>query len=276
MTDSRAIGVFDSGVGGLTVVREIRRRQPLQDILYLADQAHVPYGGRPLQEISGFAHEISRWLAQQHCRAVVMACNISSAVALDDVARGLHPLPVLGMISPLAQRTAEQTVETPIGVLATAGTVASGAYPRILKQHIPGINVVQQACPKFVPLVEAAETRSAQAAAACREYLEPLAEAGCRTIVLGCTHYPLLLPTLCEAAREMGVSMEFIDPAEAVAEELQEIGVCAEGTGRLVLCTTGDPRLFAQQAHRLLDEETSAEHVRWESGVLRRSAEQAP
>jgi len=219
-------------------------------VLYVADQAHVPYGGRPLDEIKSFATEISRFLADNGCRAIIMACNISSATALTSVCELLSPLPVLGVIAPAAERVAREYVG-PIGVLATVGTVNSGAYTAHIQRANPLARVVEVPCSKFVPLIEAGEHSSRDAECAVREYLEPLAESGCRTIVLGCTHYPFMLPLLKQAANVMFKNpVTFVDPAEDVVATLSvrapDLSTESINSGN-VLLTTGDEAHFREQ-----------------------------
>lgn len=271
MTRTGPLGIFDSGVGGLTVVGEILRRYPGEQILYLADQAHVPYGGRPLEEIKKFATEISAFLADQGCRAIIMACNISSAVALPSVRKSLEPLPVFGMID-AAARQAAQDFDHPIGVLATAGTVKSRAYTCQIQEIAPRAQVVEIACPGLVPLVEAGETDTDEAFAATREYLQPLAEAGCQTIILGCTHYPYLQTTLNHVAAEFWTSAPlFIDPAEElVLSVARQLGLGESGHGNHTLLTTGDRMIFERQAPLFVQGlEAQVEKCAWDnSGCL--------
>lgn len=209
------IGVFDSGLGGLTVVREILRQLPSESILYLADTAHVPYGPRPLGEVRGFALEIMRFLAAQGAKAIVAACNMSSALAVDD-ARRLLDVPILGVIEAGVALALSRPTQGPIGVLATAGTVASEAYPKQIARLRPDVQVVQVPCPEFVPLVERGLECSPEARAAAQAYTQPLLDAGCRTVILGCTHYPLLLPVL----EAVAPSLRFVDPAVGAAAQL--------------------------------------------------------
>jgi len=266
--DSGPIGVFDSGVGGLTVAAEILRRFPGEQILYLADQAHVPYGGRPLREIQGFAVSISRFLAESGCRALVMACNISSAVALERVARDLAPLPVRGMIAAAARCAAAESA--PIGVLATEGTVRSGAYTAQITTLNARARVIEIACPRFVPLVQAGELDTPAPREAARERLQHLARAGCRVAILGCTHYPFLLPALRRAAADLEMPpVEWLDPARALVDEMTLTlpGLRACGRPRVRLLTTGRPDAFAAQAARFLPGvEAGVEPAAWVSG----------
>lgn len=254
-----AIGVFDSGVGGLSVVRAILRAAPDARILYVADQAHVPYGGRPLDQVRGFAEAISRFLAGEGCRSVVMACNVSSATALETVTAALAPLPVFGMISGAARAAAESGARC-IGVLATEGTVRSGAYGCRIREINQAVRVVEVACPRFVPLVEAGAVESADAEDAAEEYLAPLSACGAETIVLGCTHYPFLRPVLQRvAARLFTHPPLFLDPADIVARDVAAISPprANPDRGPHELLTTGCVARFAEQARLFLPGEQS-------------------
>ena len=248
------IGVFDSGLGGLTVVRQIREALPHESILYIADQAHVPYGGRPLEEVQGFAINISEYLIASGCKAVVMACNISSAVSLKIVQRDHPEIPVLGVILPGAAAAAESTKNGRIGVLATQGTVQSGAYTNAFADIDAKIRVFEVACPLFVPLVESDRCDTLQALEAAETYLKPLIIAGVDTVVLGCTHYPFLLSSL----RKISAELNYIDPSVATVKQLARIVTdenlfAPRGSrSRCVLTTTGDVSLFEQQICRFL------------------------
>lgn len=252
---SLRIGVFDSGVGGLTVLRALESAIPNLSWLYLADQAHVPYGGRPLEEIRTFATSISRFLVSNGCNAIVMACNISSATAADSVARELAPLPVWGVIKPAARAASRS--QGPYGVLATEGTVRSRAYSLAIGALVPGAAVIEVACPRFVPLVENQQLHGPEAADACREYLAPLITARCSTLVLGCTHYPFLLPALMETWRATGLPQPaVIDPAAETAREVAQLlapDVESPFPERLLLTTGSLERMRAQAAFFLPD-----------------------
>jgi glutamate racemase len=209
------IGVRDSGVGGLTVARCIRRLLPHAPLLYFADTAHVPYGDRAPHEVRHFALSISQFLIEQGAQILVFACNTTSAHALE-AAQQKFSVPVFGMIEPGAKAALQISKGEAIGVLATQSTVDSEVYLTTLERLQPGTPCWQIACPEFVPLVENEQSESVAARRACRHYLAPLREAGVRTVILGCTHYPLLLPLLQDEAPEM----VFVDPAEAVAQEV--------------------------------------------------------
>ncbi|MEQ9501441.1 MAG: glutamate racemase [Deltaproteobacteria bacterium] len=247
------IGMFDSGVGGLTVLGRIAAQLPDEPIFYIADQAHVPYGGRPLSEIRELATNLSNTLFDHGCKALVMACNISSATTLESVASAYPKRPVLGMIDPGAAAAAVATDNGRIGVLATAGTVASRAYPETFARMDCTLHVAQVACPQFVPLVERGATDGPEAEAACRLYLAPLLAERVDTIVLGCTHYPYLLPMLQRCAP----GVKFIDPAVYVtrqlATQLGRRGTRATGPrGPHRLFTTGDVSRFSEQLSTML------------------------
>lgn len=267
------IGVFDSGLGGLTVVSQMLRLMPRERILFVADQAHVPYGGRDLSEVRGFACGISEGLLAAGCKAIVMACNISSATALDAV-RANHPdTLVLGVIEPGARAAAQATQNGRIGVLATAGTVRSGAYTRTLTASDPQITVLEVPCPEFVPLVEGDAINTPEAYRAAEAYMAPLLDAGTDTVVLGCTHYPFLLPVLEKVAPQV----QFVNPAEHTVFELQR-GIAAHClTTRLphpepiCLTTTGDARHFSSTLRRFLPhpkEMIRVAGVEWNAGRL--------
>jgi glutamate racemase len=262
------IGVFDSGVGGLTVAREIVRRMPAEHLLYLADQAHVPYGGRPLDEVKGFAERITQHLFAEGAKAVVMACNISSATALDTLRARFGERRVFGVIQPGARAAIERTGRPTIGVLATAGTVATRAYTRALAALSPEVETIEVACPTFVPLVEAGEFESPAAVEEARRHLAPILSRGADTVILGCTHYPFLLPALTAAAPKI----RFIDPARATAAELEHMlreDALAAPTPPKTLSrffTTGDADAFrAQLAATFPLESHNAARLAWAS-----------
>ena len=218
------IGIRDSGVGGLTVARRVRELLPGADLLYFADTAHVPYGDKTPQQVRHYALSISRFLISQGAQMLVFACNTTSALALDS-ARGCFDVPIFGVIRPGA-RVAAELSNGVVGVLATAATVQSGVYTRVLREYRADLQVREVGCPAFVPLVEAQQTDGVEALEACKHYLAPLRRIGADTVVLGCTHYPLLLPALQSVAPKI----RFIDPAMAVAQEVAAaVGQGADG-----------------------------------------------
>ena len=217
MDSNAPIGVFDSGLGGLTVVQRLLERMPAEQIMYYADSGYVPYGPRPLEQIRRFASEISEFLALQGCKMIVMGCNMSSAVALD-VVRERLAIPVLGTIDAGAEGALEATRNGRIGVAATEGTVASGVFIAALEARRDDIEVFQQACPRFVPIVEAG-TLNGRVAEHIAGQLAPLREAEVDTLILGCTHYPLLLNEIRSA---MGPEVRIVDPAVHLAQQAEQ------------------------------------------------------
>ncbi len=224
-TADRPIGVFDSGVGGLTVLREVRRQLPEEHTIYLGDEARMPYGTRAANEVVGFTRQALRWFASRDCKLVVLACNTSAAVALETV-RDESAVPVIGVVRPGATAALAASTRRAIGVLATAATVRSGAYLRALRDLDPLADVIQQACPKLVPLVESGKAESAEAEAAVREYVAPLLDQGgvvapvVDTLLLGCTHYPLLRGAI---ARVAGPGVRVVDSASVTALAVREV-----------------------------------------------------
>ncbi len=214
------IGIFDSGLGGLSVAAELTKKMPNEQIIYFADNAHLPYGEKPLELIQEFALNITAFLIDKGAKAIVMACNMSSAVALDMARERFPKMPILGMIESGAKAAVEASKGEPIGILATTGTVKSNAYRRVIAGLDSSIKVVQQACPKFVPIVESGKADSEEAEAAACEYVAPLLQEGCKTIVLGCTHYPFLHKAIQAVA---GDDVAIVDPAKETVRELHNI-----------------------------------------------------
>jgi glutamate racemase len=241
------------------------RRLPNEKIVYFADSAHVPYGERPLHEIEEFALGITQFLIDQGAKAVVMACNMSSAVALDAARAAFPQIPILGVIEP-GSRAAVSNGSRVIGVLATTGTVKSGAYSRTILTLAPRVKVYEQPCPAFVPLVESGMTDSEEAEIAARSCVMPLMSAGTDTLVLGCTHYPFLRKMIERAAPEAAI----IDPAEETVRALDKIlkdnamQAGSDEPGEHRFFSSGDPEGFARLGSRLLGREIAkAEHAGW-------------
>lgn len=245
------IGLFDSGLGGLSVARAVLRRLPTAGLWVVGDTVHVPYGGRPLDEVRRFALALTEYLAEGGCCAVVMACNISSAVALER-ARARVAVPVFGMVEAGARAAALAGAGTEgFGVLATEGTVKSRAYENALSLLRPDARVHSVACPAFVPLVEGARWDSEEARSAAREYAAPLVAVGVRVVVLGCTHYPFLEAAIRAA---FPYPVRLVDPAEAVADDLEAaLGASPPQTApEHRFEATADPASFARAGSRLL------------------------
>ena len=254
------LGLFDSGLGGLTVLRRLLRRRPGQPCLYVGDTARVPYGGRSPEEIRAIASEVVVWLRDQGAQVLVMACNTTNALALD-VAQAEAGMPVVGLIDAVAQRVEQRRV----GVLATPATVASGAYGQALRASLEGRTVVEVGCPLFVPAIERHDLGSPGLRAVAAAYLEPLLDARVQAVVLGCSHYPLLRPLL-ESLLPPEVTL--IDPAEAAVTVLEGLlpaaGVAPRSEPDLSGCrllVTGDPEAFACGARQWLGVPAAVERV---------------
>jgi glutamate racemase len=211
------IGIFDSGIGGLTVARAIYERLPHESTIYFGDTARVPYGPKSPDTVRRYSLEILHWLLDQGVKAVVIACNTSTAHALEAL-QAASPVPVIGVIDPGARAAVSAMRKGPIGVIGTAGTIASNAYARAIQRALPGAEVEQKACPLFVPLVEEGWFDHAAAELIATEYLAPIKRARVDVLVLGCTHYPLLKPLL---QRTLGPDIRLIDSGEETALAVQ-------------------------------------------------------
>ena len=225
------IGVFDSGIGGLTVVRELMRQLPHESIIYFGDTARLPYGPKSADTVARYSREITGWLCEQGVKAIVIACNTATAHALP-LLRAELPMPVIGVVDPGARAAVAATRSGHVGVIGTRGTINSGAYERAIRGLAPEATITTRACPLFVPLVEEGWIDTDATRMIAREYLGPLSKANVDTLVLGCTHYPLLKGLLSE---ELGESVRLIDSAEETAGEtgrvLEERGLRASGAG---------------------------------------------
>ena len=215
----QSIGIFDSGVGGLTVLREIFRAMPQEDTIYFGDTARVPYGTKSPETVARYAREITSFLFRRDIKLLVVACNTASAVALNGLKRQF-PIPVVGVIEPGARRAVEVTRNGRIGVIGTAGTIKSSAYTRAIKRLNPSAEVLTRACPLFVPLAEEGWTDNQVARLTAQSYLQELKQAGVDTLVLGCTHYPLLTAIIAET---MGPDVTLVDSAAETARTVAEI-----------------------------------------------------
>lgn len=260
--DPRPIGVFDSGVGGLTVLAELRRRLPAEPTVYLGDNARTPYGPRPADEVRRFTLEAADWLLAQDVKLLVLACNTATARALADVRRR-STVPVIGVIRPGAVAASAATRSRQVAVIATAGTVASGAYPDAIVEADAATRVAQLACPELVPMVEAGILEGRRAESVLRAYLEPLlaAEPATDTLLLGCTHYPLLrAPIEGIVGERVAVVDSAFTTALAVEDLLDALGARAPEDARPThrVATTGDVESFLAVAERLFGERLPA------------------
>ena len=251
--DYRPIGVFDSGVGGLSIVRELRRRLPGEDIVYFADQAHCPYGSRSVDEIRALATAATRRLLLESAKLIVVACNTVSTTALDAL-RARFAVPFVGVV-PAVKPACQQSQTGIIGVLATEATLRSPAFEALVQTFAAGTRVVRQACPDLVTAVEHSELGTPTTDARIARRLDPLRSAHADQIVLGCTHFEFIRQSI---ERIAGPGVQVIGAARPVAEQtarvLEQTGLSSDQPGgRLKLLTSGEPNTFIQLASRLLE-----------------------
>jgi glutamate racemase len=250
------IGIFDSGIGGLTVARAVFEQLPHESTVYFGDTARVPYGPKSPETVRRYSLEILHWLLAQRVKAVVIACNTSTAHALETL-QAESPVPVIGVIEPGAKAAAAHADGRPVGVIGTAGTTASNAYAKAIHRIRADARVEQKACPLFVPLVEEGWFEHAAAALIAKEYLAPLSAAGVGSLVLGCTHYPLLRPLLQQV---MGSEVRLIDSGEetarVVASVIRERGLEAPQGGKAEhrFVVSDDEARFRQVGARFIGE----------------------
>jgi glutamate racemase len=266
MSDSRPIGVFDSGVGGLTVLRELRRQAPAERLLYIADLANFPYGPRAQTEVRDLALAIIDRLAELDTKLVVIACNTATAAALN-TARERFDMPVVGVIAPGAQAAATATRNGRVAVLSTEGTLRSQEYVHAIREANPGVAVLGVAAPDLVDIVEAGDADTPRADAVLQHTLEEIFEWDADTLVLGCTHYPLLRPALRRVVGRR--SLRVIDSAETTAARVRRIlavnRLRADSTqaAALEILVTGTPRRFTETATRLFGERLATPRPLW-------------
>lgn len=260
--------MFDSGVGGLTVARAVIDVLAHEDLLYLGDTARGPFGPRDLAEVRDFALEIIEWLVAEGVKLVVVACNTAAAAALAE-AQATFTVPIVGVVEPGVRAALKATERRLIGMIGTATTVASGAYDDVLARQRSGARLVSVACPRFVEFVERGETAGPEIEALAEGYMAPLRDAGVDTLVLGCTHYPLLARVISDA---VGRHVTLISSADETAFEVADImemtGTRRPGdtgvAGRHRFVCTGDTEVFQELGARFLGPEVATvEHVDW-------------
>ncbi len=258
---ARPIGVFDSGIGGLTVFKALRALMPEEDIIYFGDTAHLPYGSKSKASIVQFSVEIARFLCRQNIKALVVACNTSTAVALSEIKKAVS-IPVEGVIVPGA-RACSRIGSQKIGVIGTEGTVRSGAYAKEIKKFFPQARVFQVACPLFVPLVEEGWWNFDVTEAVARIYLKSLQKARVDSLVLGCTHYPVIKSVI---ARVMGRKVSLIDSGEETAKEFEKTLESLKlrkkkGRGWSRFYASDDPGRFLKMSRRFLGSSITVNQV---------------
>ena len=257
MTYDRPIGIFDSGVGGLTVARAVIDLLPGERIVYVGDNARFPYGPRPMEEIRRFAMEIAGYLVSREVKMLVVACNSIEVAAIADVTHA-HGVPVVGVIEPGVRAAVHATRNRLIGLIGTEATVRSGAYERALAATGADVQLLSKACPAFVEHVERGDTSSDELRALAEGYLEPLRDEGVDTLILGCTHYPMLSGLI---QMVMGEDVVLVSSAEETAKDvystLLSMGLLRTGSAVPLheFLTTGDPEQFHRVAHHFLGPE---------------------
>lgn len=247
------IGIFDSGIGGLTVFKEIRKQFPYEDIIYFGDTARVPYGPKSPQTVLNYSVQNARFLLQNGAKIIVVACNTSSSVALQKL-RELLPIPVIGVIQPGAAQAISTTQNRKIGIIGTEGTIRSDAYSSAIMNSDPKIQVLSKACPLLVSLVEEGWEEHQISELIIREYLQDLQQQDIDTLVLGCTHYPILKKAI---GRIVGNNIKLVDSAEAVAANLKHMlpNPETESTGTNKFYVSDNEDKFRQIATRILNRE---------------------
>lgn len=261
LTAQHPIGVFDSGLGGLTVLRELYRQLPQESILYFADTARLPYGNRSYSELVQFVREILSWMVEQGVKMVIMACNTCSALALETV-RSEFDIPILGVILPGARGAVD--VGKRIGVIATPATATSNAYRQAILEINDDVKVWQVSCPEFVPLIEQNRLNDPYVREVAQGYLASLQEKQIDTLIYGCTHYPYLAPILKDL---LPSKVRFIDPAQyvvkSIEQELELMGLKHLGYPNPTrFCVSGDPKEFAHRSRHWLGCTPTVESIR--------------
>ena len=253
--DGRPIGVFDSGLGGLTAVRSLRQILPEEDLIYFGDTARVPYGGRSKETLLKYARQDVRFLRSFDLKAILIACGTVSTTSLDTL-QAENDLPIVGVVEPTCRRALLVTKNKKVGIIATLASIRSGAYEATLRRLDPDVEVIGKPCPLFVPLVENGRIHKGDVVieTVAREYLEPLLETGIDTLILGCTHYPLLAEVI---AGVMGSGVTLIDSgasaARALRQTLSDKGLLAQrASGTLTLYASDQPQDFGALAPQFL------------------------
>jgi glutamate racemase len=249
--------MLDSGIGGLSVLREVRRLLPGEPILYMADEGHLPYGPRPREEIRAFVCDTIRFLLEQRCKLIVIACNTANAAALHYAREHFPDVPIVGM-EPAIKPAAEQTQTGVIGVIMTSATYQSELFASVVDRFAQGIRVEALACPELVMLAEQGAPDTPEAQAIIAQYMEPLKAAGIDQLVLGCTHFPFLIPQL---QAQLGPAVTIIDPAPAVARQVSRVleqrhlSNAPDGSAAVRYVTSGDPDHLRRLLNQLLGEQ---------------------
>jgi glutamate racemase len=267
----RSIGMMDSGLGGLSILREVRRRMPAEDVVFLADQAHVPYGPRPLDQVREFSVEIARLLLGMGAKVIVVACNTASAAALRHLRRVFPETPFVGM-EPAVKPAAEASRTRAVGVLATPTTFQGELFASVVERFAGGVRVIPQTLPGLVERIEAGDLDGPQTQAILQQGIGPLLAQGIDTLVLACTHYPFVIPQI---ARIAGSGIRVIDPSPAIARQTQRIleerdlAAPPGHEGKILFVSSGDPERLREMAKTLIGVEGFSRRAIWEGEVIR-------
>jgi glutamate racemase len=272
---AQPIGIFDSGIGGLSVLRHLEAFYPHEHLLYFADQAHVPYGSRTAEEIRHYSAEITRFLLDQGAKIIVVACNTASAAALNYLRQTFPEVRIVGM-EPAVKPAAAVTRTGKVGVLATPGTFASPRYAALMERFTDGVTVLEDPCVGLVKLIEAGQLDTPATKQLLQDVLRPMVAEGVDTIVLGCTHYPFVRPIIetILAVENENTAVTIIDPAPAVARQVGRVLVDSgflappSQVGVTRLFTTGERALFSQLSEQLLGKSVVVVQVNWRGSKL--------
>jgi glutamate racemase len=269
------IGVFDSGVGGISVLRAIRQQLPDESIIYFGDQGHVPYGSRPLDEVKKFSEVITRFLMEKGAKLIVVACNTASAAALHSLREKFPEIPFVGM-EPAVKPAVEHTRTGVVGVLATPATFQGMLYASLIERFAGDVKLLQDTCPGLVHQIEQGDLESNKTRAILESALHPMIKKGIDTVVLGCTHYPFVIPLIQQI---VGPEVRVIDPAPAIARQVARLldseGKRAAGSNaeRLSFFTSGNAARFKELLSRLLDETGDVREVVWKNNSIQAGRE---
>jgi len=264
-SSASSIGIFDSGVGGLSVLRAIRTQMPEESVIYFGDQGHIPYGSRSMEQIRKFSEAIAKFLLEQNVKLIVVACNTASAAALKNLREKFSDTPFVGM-EPAVKPAAEHTQTGKVGVLATPATFQGALYASVVERFANGVELLQSTCPGLVQEVERGNLNGEEPRRILNDALIPMLEKNIDTVVLGCTHYPFMIPLIQQI---VGENVRVIDPAPAVAKQVRRVleakGLKKEsdGRGEVKLYTSGDPEQLRSLLPMLLGEVWEVKKVEW-------------
>ncbi len=264
------IGIFDSGVGGLSVLRAIRSQMPEESVIYFGDQGHIPYGPRPMEQIRNFSVAITKFLLEQNAKIIVVACNTASAASLKHLRETFSDVPFVGM-EPAVKPAAEHTQTGKVGVLATPATFQGALYASVVERFANGVELLQNTCPGLVQQIEKGNLDGEETHQILNGALLPMLEKNIDTVVLGCTHYPFVIPLIQQI---VGENVRVIDPAPSVAKQVQRVleakGLKSKSDrqGEVKLYTSGDPEEFKSLLPVLLGEKGEVAKVVWTDGHI--------